>query len=576
MSHRRSVASRWLVAAMVAAGCGDAANPTDPPGDGGAPSRGGALVASLRAEPRTFNRLVVRDSPSSIVTKLMQASLVRIDHTTDDIEPWLAEGWTRSADGLSYTLQLREGVRFSDGAPLTSADVVFSFAAVYDERLASPLADALRVDGAALDVTAPDETTVVIRFPAPYSPGLRMVAQVPILPAHRLADALDAGTLADAWDVSTPPGAMAGLGPFVLQRYLPGERLVFARNPHYWRRDADSVSLPYLDRLTLEIVPDQNAEFLRLEAGQIDFTQTEVRAEDYASLRRRAGSGRIRLADLGVGLDADFLFFNLRPAALSGDPRRAWLQADELRRALSESVDRQVFAEAVYLGLGDPIYGPITPGNRRWHNPDAQAYPYDPARARVRLAGLGLSDPDGDGMLEDAFGDPVRFTLLTQRGHTVRERACAVLQEDLRRVGIGVDVVALEFGALIDRITTMDFDAAYLGFRATDTDPAANLDLWLSSSGFHFWNPGQPEPATPWEGRIDDLMLQQMAATSDAERAALFDEVQQVFAEYVPAIYFAAPRIFIATSARVVNARPSLLEPYMLWNADSLAVAPDR
>ena len=117
----------------------------------------------------------------------------------------------------------------------------------------------------------------------------------------------------------------------------------------------------------------------------------------------------------------------------------------------------------------------------------------------------------------------------------------------------------------------MDFDAVYLGFRASDTDPGSNLDLWLSGSAFHFWNPRQPTPATAWEARIDELMEAQVATPDDAQRKRLFDEVQQIFAEYVPAVYFAAPRVIIATSPRVANARPALLEPYMLWNADTLA-----
>jgi peptide/nickel transport system substrate-binding protein len=177
-------------------------------------------------------------------------------------------------------------------------------------------------------------------------------------------------------------------------------------------------------------------------------------------------------------------------------------------------------------------------------------------------------------MLEDPKGSDVRFTLLTQRGHSVRERASAVLADDLKRIGIAVDVVPLEFGALVERVTTMNFDAAYLGFRASDTDPAVNLDLWLSSAAFHFWNPSQASPATEWERRIDELMLEQIAASDDVERKRLFDEVQQLFAEFVPAIYFAAPRVFVATSSRVANASPALLEPLMLWNADMLARRP--
>ena len=115
---------------------------------------------------------------------------------------------------------------------------------------------------------------------------------------------------------------------------------------------------------------------------------------------------------------------------------------------------------------------------------------FDLAEARTRLAGVGLTDVDGDGQLDSPDGTPAHFTLLTQRGHSVRERAAAVIAQDLGRLGVTVDVVALEFGALIDRVSEMDFDAVYLG--ASDTDPGSNLDLWLSGSAFHVWNPVSP------------------------------------------------------------------------------------
>ena len=533
---------------------------------------GGGLVASIRSEPRTFNRLVARDVASSLVSALTQASLVRIDKVEDRVEPWLAESWTQSEDGLSYEFQLRPNVRFSDGTPLTAEDVLFTFDAVY--RVGGPLADSLRVNGKDLTARATDAATVVVTFPEAFSPGIRILDSLPILPKHRLQPALAAGQLAEAWGVSTPPGELVGLGPFVLADYRPGQRLVFARNLYYWRVSSDDEQLPRLDRLTLQIVPDQDTEVLRLEAGEIDFTQSEVRAEDYSALRRAADEGRGQLIDLGVALDADFLFFNLRPDAMGDDPRQSWLQADDFRRAIAHAVDREVFADTVYLGLGEPVHGPITVANHRWYNPDVDVYEYDVATARVRLEAVGLSDRDQDGFLESAQGERARFTLLTQRGNTIRERAAAVIAEDLRQIGITVDVVALEFGALIERVTQMDFDAVYLGFRTSDTDPVANQDLWLSSSSFHFWNPNQKVPATDWEARIDQLMLAQLATPDEAERKRLFDEVQDIFAEYVPALYFAAPRVVIATSRRVANARPALLEPMMLWNADTLGGEP--
>ena len=564
-----SIVTALVITVAAVAACGTS------PGDsslGNESGDEGAAVGTIRDEPQTFNRLAARDNVSLLLTQLTQAGLVRINRTEDIVEPWLAESWSSDDDGRTHTLTLRDGMTFSDGEPFTSADVLFSFEALYDGRVGSALADSLRFDGRSITVEALDAGTVVVRFPVPYSPGLRLLDSVPMLPRHLLEPYLRAGTLRDAWGLSTPPAEMAGLGPFVLESYQPGQRLVFARNPRYWRTDPAGVQLPYLDRMTLEIVSDQNAEILRLETGAVDFISSGIRAEDVSSLSRAAEAGQVQLFDLGVGLDADFLAFNLRPSALADDPRQSWLQSLDWRLAVSHAVDRTAFAETIYLGLAEPIFGPITPGNRTWFQPDLPVFSYDLQRARELLEGLGLSDRDADGLREDPDGRPVRFTLLTQQGNATRERAAQVLQADLRHVGIGVDIVPLEFGALIDRVVSMSFDAVYFGFLTSDTDPAANLDFWLSSAAFHLWNPSQATPATDWERRIDTLVAQQLTRGDMAERRRLFDEVQTLFAEHQPILYFAAPHFSLATSARLANVEPSLLLPYLLWSADTLAV----
>jgi len=530
-----------------------------------------ALVSSLRAEPRTFNRYVSRDSVAELFAFLTQAKLVRIDRRTQEIEPRLAESWTASADGLAYTLKLRTGVAFSDGAPFTSADVLFAFRAIYDEKTASPLGDSMRVGGQTLAVSAPDASTVVVRFPSPFGPGIRLLDNLPILPRHKLEAALNAGALAKAWDLATPPAEIVGLGPFVLKAYQPGQRLVFERNPRYWRADARGRRLPALDRLTLEIVPDQNAELLALQTGQIDFMQSEVRPEDYAALKRAADEGKVSLLDLGVGLDADSFWLNLRPnrpAAL----KRPWLLRPELRRAISHAVDRRAFTDTVFLGAAVPVYGPITPGNPRWYSPVLPRFEYDVAAARRLLSGLGLSDRDGDGMLEDRSGAAAGFTIITRAGNTALERGAAFVASELRKVGLAVDVAAIDGGAAVERIERGDYEAVYFRFLTTDVDPALNVDLWVSSGSAHVWNPGQAKPATDWEREIDGLMGRQVAALDQAERKALFDQVQKIVADQLPMIQFAAPRIYLATGARVVNATPALLRPSILWNPDTLDV----
>jgi len=530
-----------------------------------------ALVSTIRAEPRTFNRHVSQDSGIELFTQLTQARLVRVDRCTQNVEPWLAESWTASPDSLIFTLKLRPGVKFSDGTAFTSADVVFSFNATYDERTKSRLADSLLVGGKPLVVTAPDPATVVVRFPSPFGVGIRLLDNLPILPRHKLEAALAAGTLAKAWSLSTPPSELVGLGAFKLESYQPGQRLVFVRNPYYWRTDADGVRLPRLDKLTLEIVPDQNAELFALQSGQVDFTQTELRPEDYATVKKAADAGKVRITDLGPGVDADSFWVNLRP---NGPPARTrpWLLRTELRRAVAHAVDRQAFADTVFLGAAVPVYGVISPGNKFWFAQNLPEARYDVEESKRLLSQVGLSDRNGDGVLEDRKGVEAGFTLLTLKGNTALERGAGFIAEELRKVGLAVTVVALEHGAFVDHIEGGDYDAAYFRFGGTDLDPASNLDLWVSSGSSHLWNPSQASPATPWERDIDQLMARQVASYDRAERKALFDQVQAIMARELPLIQFAAPKIFIAASTRVADATPALLRPSLLWNPDPIRV----
>ncbi len=550
-----------------------------------APPSGGNLVSSLRQEPKTFNRFVDRSYPNELFSLLTTSRLARINRVTMALEPMLAESWTRSADNLTYTLKLRRGVRFSDGAPFTSADVVFSFhladcvvarCAPDDKENGSVLRETLRVAGKPLVVAAIDETTVAIRFPSPFGPGLRLLDNLPIYPKHLLEQSLNDGTFGKAWGTTTAPAKMAGLGPFVLREYVAGQRLVFDRNPNYWRKDAGGARLPYLDHLTLEIVTDTNAEALRVESGQIDCMSSEIRLEDYTAMKQAAAVGKLKLHDLGVGLETAALWFNLRKDAKAAPAKKAWLQSVELRRAIAESVDRKRFADMVFLGAGTPVYGPVSPANKLWFDPQAPKPAFDVKSAAARLKKLGFAKKGADGILLDATGQALRFTVLTRQGNSVLERGAAFLRDALAAVGIGLDVVAVDPGTLGGRIEKGDYEAVYYSFFATDLDPAMSPDLWLSSGSAHVWNPSQPTPATDWERRVDDLMTQQAASLDETKRRALFNEVQRIMADQLPLLYFAAPRVILATSTRLLNVTPSLIRPMVTWSADTLAVTPGK
>jgi peptide/nickel transport system substrate-binding protein len=503
---------------------------------------------------------------------LTQARLVRVNRASDELEPWLAESWTQSEDGLSYTLKLRQGIRFSDGQPFSSADVLFSFRAVYDPVVNSSLQSALKIDGKPLDVSAPDPNTVVVRLPGAFAPGLRLLDSLPVLPKHKLEAALAAGQFANEWNPAKPVSDVVGLGPFVLSEHVTGQRVVLTRNPHYFRRDSSGVQLPYVDQLTLTVVSDQNTEALRLEAAETDLMSNgDIRPQDHVAFKRLADQGQLALIDGGVGLDPDFLSFNLRPIG-PADKRPSWLARREFRQAISCGVDRQAIINAVYLGAAVPMYGPISPGNRRWYAPREPACSYDRDRAKTLLAAAGLTDRNGDGRLEDNRNRDARFSIITQAGH-LRERVSSVIQEQLRQLGVTVDVVSLDPGGIFQRWQKGDYEAIYFGLQASSTDPALNPEFWLSSGVYHFWNPGQSKPATEWERRIDELMREQATAQDMARRQRAFAEVQAILGEELPSIYFVAPRVTLATTRKVRNATPAPQIPQLLWNADNLAVA---
>jgi peptide/nickel transport system substrate-binding protein len=540
-------------------------------GTPGTATAGGELVSSIRAEPATYNRYIDQAAAGEVLALLTHAPLVHVDRSTDTLEPWLAESWTESADHLTYTIKLRPGLTFSDGAPFTAADVLFSYRALYDPKVNSVLAGDTLIEGKPLQFASPDPATVVLRLPAPFAPGLRLIAGIPILPRHKLKPALDTGTFQDAWSVKTPLPDVVGLGPFVLSEHVPGQRLVFTRNPRYWRKDAAGVSLPYLDRLTL-VMASQITEALRLQAGETDLmANADIRPEDYAAFKRAADQGRVRLVDNGVGLDPNLLWFNLSKAH-ADDPRNGWLRHTAFRHAVSCAVDRQAIVNTVYLGAAIPIYGPISPANRTWYTDLRPACEYDRVKARDLFQSAGLSDRNGDGLLDDPAGVTARFSILTQADH-VRSRVGAVLQEQLRQSGLTVDLVPLDQGALFQRYTHGNYDSIYFGIQASATDPALNPGFWLSSGNFHFWNPGQQAPATEWERRIDELMHRQGTTPELAERQRLFADVQRIFMAELPAIYFVTPKVTLAVSSRVANPRPAPQLPQLLWSADTLGAS---
>ncbi|MGH9741507.1 MAG: ABC transporter substrate-binding protein, partial [Candidatus Acidiferrum sp.] len=475
---------------------------------------GGRLVVALRAEPKTLNPLTAADSPSREVIAAMQADLIHINRATQLTEPALAKSWKISSDGLRYTLTLRKGLRFSDGHPLDADDVLFTFRVYLDENVHATQRDLLIVDGKPIAVRKVNAYTVVFQFAKPYGVEERIFDGLAVLPKHLLQKPYQEGKLGQLWSLSTPPSEWAGLGPFRLKEYVPGQKLVLERNPYYWKTDTKGNRLPYLDELDFLFVPSADAQVLRFQSGETDII-TRLGAENFSALSRQLRG--YTMADAGPGLEFNFLFFNLNDLGEKSSPellrKQKWFREVKFRQAVSAAIDRRAIVRLVYQGRGAALWGPVTPGDHRWVDTTTPHPPRSLERARALLKESGFSwstNPNGESVLADPDGKPVEFSILTSSSNADRIKMATLIQDDLKQLGMHVQVVPLEFRSLIDRVLqTKEYDACVLGLASFDTDPNSDLNVWLSSGGTHLWNPSQTHPGTTWEEEIDRLMEQQ-------------------------------------------------------------------
>ena len=539
--------------------------------------RGGNLVASISADPAAFNRLFASGMSNALVADQLAADLVHINRSTHELEPSLATRWEVAKDGRTYTVHLRRGVRFSDGSPFTGEDVVFTLNALADPRIESTLADQLRVDDKFPSVSLVDAYTVRITLPRPVGTGLRAFDSIPILPRNKLLKSYQNGTLASAWGPTVSPKDIVGLGPFRLKDYQRGVQVVFERNPFFWKQDKAGQTLPYLDMLTFLVIQDRNAEALRFEAGEIDLLGS-ISPEHYARLRRSDRAQDFTLQDLGPGLRMDFLWFNLNPGKNpAGVPfvepeKRAIFEQASFRQAISEALDRNGMVRSVYLGLGTPQYGPVSSGNKIWYHTGLRPLTFDLKQAQALLARAGLKATNNDGILQfGAARRPFEFVLLTARGDAARERTAEIIRQNLGQAGLRVSIQLLLPNELISRILkSFDYEAILFGATPTDIVPDLQADLWYSSGASHFWYPNQGNPGTTWEAEVDALTTRLVQNLDPAVRLKAFAQMQEIWAKQMPAIPTVAPNIVSGWKNTVGNIRPSILVPYLLWNAAEL------
>lgn len=532
---------------------------------------GGRLVVSLRSEPKTLNPVTSIDISSREVIAQMTADLIHINRLSQNTETAVAKSWKVSKDGLQYTLKLRRGLRFSDGHPLDVEDVLFSFQMYLDDKVSSPQRDLLVVGGKPITVRRVDSDTLVFQLSQPYAAAERLFDSVAILPKHLLEQPYKDGKLAQAWTLSTSADKIAGLGPFRLKEYVAGQQLTLERNPYYWKADREKQRLPYLDQITFLFVPNADAEVIRFQAGDTDVVN-RLSAEDYSVLER-SESNSFRVFDAGPSLEYNFLFFNLNsvlPIRSEVARKQGWFRQVKFRQAISMAIDREGMVRLIYRGRATPLWTPVTPASSFWIDTTV-AHParsIDQARKLLQSAGFSWS-PSGD--LIDASGAGVRFSILTSASNSQRTQMATIIQQDLKELGISVEVVPLEFRSVVDRVfQSHDYDAAILGLGGGDVDPNSQMNVWLSSGNDHVWDMGEQHPATNWEAEIDQLMQKQLSTLKPQARKQLYDRVQEIIADNLPVISLVSPNVLVAAKDELGNFKPAELDPHTLWNSQEL------
>ena len=535
---------------------------------------GGRIVTALRSEPKTLNPAIATDGPSREVIGRMMADLIHINRASQQTEPALAKSWKASPDGLRYTLRLRKGLRFSDGHPCDADDVVFSFQVYLDEKAHSTQRDLLIVGGKPIALRKIDPLTVVFQLSQPYAAAERLFDGFAILPKHILEKPYQEGRLAQVWGVSSPATEVAGLGPFRLKEYVPGQQMVLERNPYYWKADRKGQRLPYVDELVFLFVPSDDAQVIRFQAGDTDVL-SRMSAENYSVLEQEQQKRGFRLFDVGPGLEYNFLFFNLNtnlPKDSSIARKQSWFNDVRFRQAVSNAIDREGIVRLVYRGHAAPLWTDVTPAYKLWVNPAIPHPPRSLEKSRELLKAAGFSWKS-DGTLVDGGGDAVEFSIVTNTSNAQRTQMAAIIQDDLKQVGMRVQVVPLEFRAVLDRVfQTHDFEASVLALGGGDVDPNVKMNVLVSSGASHMWDLGESRPATPWQAEIDRLMKQQLSTLKFEERKRLYGRVQQLMYENLPLICIASPNILVAAKTTVGNFQPAILDHYTLWNVDQLFV----
>ncbi len=526
--------------------------------------------ASIGRAPKTFNPLVSMDATSTMIGGLMFTGLTDTDAYSGESIPHLAKSVEIRPDNRTYIVTLRKGLQWSDGHPLTADDVVFTWNDIIKPGLGNPSnRDVVLINGKFPDITKVDDLTVKFVTPEPFAPFKGSLGNN-ILPKHIIEPVIRNNPKAfdSFWGVTANPSSFVVNGPFIIDKYISGQRVVLKRNPKYFMVDKRGNSLPYLGRYIIEFVQDQNAEILQFEQGRLDSLSVPGNQVFYI---KHLQNPDFRMYDLGPATGTTFLVFNMNPRKnKQGKPyvspvKQKWFRDLNFRRAVDYAIRRDQIVQNILMGVGSPLFTAESLASVYLNKDLAKGHPHDMEKAREYLRASGFTWNKQNQLL-DRDGNRVEFELITNSGNLERESVGVSIKEDLEQLGIRVNFKPIDFNVLVGKMGTAEWEGVVLGLTGSAIEPNGGKNVWESTGALHLFN--QRNPATdmpgtdflePWERELDMLFNKGATTLETEKRKAIYNQYQQVVYDNLPMIYLYSPKSIVAVRTRIRNFAPTPL-----------------
>ncbi len=556
---------------------------------------GGELRLNLGDDPQTFNAVLSTDAVTSSLLGWLYEGLLTRNRVTNTLEPRLAAAMPEQVDedGLVWEVPLREDVRWFDGTPLNADDVVFTMnRIIYNNDIPTSARFAWLLDDMDPETGRPISRQVRVEKVGPFRVRYTLpfrwayffdTLTQEIYPRHALEPAVEDGRFSNMWDKSVNPREVIGCGMYKLWTYRDGERVVLVRNPDYFRFNSFGDRMPYIDRVVYSIIRGADLSRDAFEEGRLDMTG--VPGKDFKRMFRQQRVSDFTIYRRGPSTGTRFLVLNQNPRAdAAGKPfvrphKLAWFRDVRFRRALAHAIDREAIRDIIFNGQAYIQHSPVSEANTLYYTGDNRRFPEFPVirydfnldRARAYLDEMGLTDRDGDGIREDAAGNPVEFVINTYADSPEYAAIVALMREDFRKIGVRIELAPLTFSALVGKLTReFTWEAIIIGLTGGYDDPMnGGRNVWPTSGNLHMWNPNQEDDrhAYEWELRINEIFALAQRTPPYEERLRLAAEFQHIISREVPLIYTVSEAVNTAVYNRFGNFNPTI---YQLADIDMM------